>query len=64
MKTISLNIGEIIAALDPVHPDAFDRLYQALETKAAAHIGLDNWLKVWESDNWTVKTQLFFEEVK
>jgi hypothetical protein len=64
MKTISLTIGEIIAALDPVDPNAFDNLYKALEAKAITEIGLDNWLKVWESDNWTVKTQLFFEEGK
>ena len=63
MRSVSLTLGEIIAALDPVNEEAFNSLYKAIEAKAISQIGEDNWLKVWNSDNWTVKTQLFFEEV-
>jgi len=63
MNSVSLTLGEIIAALDPVNEEAFNNLYKAIEAKAIAKIGEENWLKVWNSDNWTVKTELFFKDI-
>lgn len=62
MKTVSLNIGEIISILDPLSPDAYDKLVRALEKKVVKNLGEDQWLKVWNSDDWTVNLILNYAE--
>ena len=62
MKTVSLNIGEIISILDPLSPDAYDKLEQALGAKIAEEIGEEQWLKVWNSDDWTMNLVLNYAE--
>jgi len=62
MKAVSLNIGEIIAILDPLNPDAYDKLEQALGAKVIKEMGEEQWLKVWESDDWTMNLTLNYAE--
>lgn len=63
MLTVTLNQGEIIAILDALHSNAYDKLQQALEAKipddkAAA------WLESWEAQQWEIKLNLNYEEVQ
>jgi len=58
MKTITLSQQEIIDVLDKIHPDAYDLLQSAIESKAIDQIGGEAWLKRWESDNWDIKLNL------
>lgn len=62
MKTVNLNIGEIISILDPLNPNAYDKLQSALEEKVSKDIGEEQWLKVWNSDDWTVTLTLNYAE--
>jgi len=62
MKTVKLSLREIIAILDPMQRDAYDKLQRALEKKAMAEIGEENWLKVWNSDEWQVNMELIFDD--
>ena len=62
MKTVKLSLREIIAILDPLQRNAYDKLQHALEKKAMAEIGEENWLKVWDSDEWHVNMELIFDE--
>lgn len=62
MKTVSLGLKEIIAILDPLNQNAYDKLFQALEKKVIQNIGEEGWLKIWNSDEWAVNLNLDFEE--
>jgi len=62
MKTVKLSLKEIIAILDPLQQDAYDKLQYALEKKAMAEIGEENWLKVWNSDEWQVNMELIYDD--
>ena len=62
MREVSLNIGEIIAILDPLNPDAYDKLEKALGAKIIEAIGEEEWLKVWNSDDWTMNLTLNYAE--
>jgi len=62
MKTVSLSMNEIIAILDPINQDAYNRLQLALETKVGADIGDEKWLRVWNSDEWRIKLTLEYDE--
>jgi hypothetical protein len=63
MKTVSLNLMQIIATLDPLHHDAYDLLQRELMYKAQELIGEEQWNKVFDSDDWTVNMTLTFNEV-
>jgi hypothetical protein len=60
MKTVSLNLMQLIATLDPVHQDAYDALQRELMQKAVELIGRDQWDKVFDSDEWDIKASLTF----
>jgi hypothetical protein len=60
MKTVSLNLMQIIATLDPLHHDAYDLLQRELMYKAQELIGEEQWNKVFDSDDWTVNMTLTF----
>jgi hypothetical protein len=62
MQTVSLNLMQIIATLDPLHQDAYDVLQRELMEKAVSAIGRDRWDKVFDSDEWTVTISLTFNE--
>ena len=63
MKTVSLSMNEIIAILDPINQDAYNKLQQALEAKAIEVLGDDvSWICVWGSDEWKIKLDLTFNE--
>jgi len=63
MKTVSLSMNEIIAILDPLNQNAYDKLQQALEQKAIAVLGDEvSWLALWNSDEWAIKLDLTFDE--
>jgi hypothetical protein len=63
MKTVSLSMNEIIAILDPLNQDAYDKLQQALEQKAIAVLGDEvSWLALWDSDEWNIRLDLTFDE--
>jgi hypothetical protein len=62
MKTVKLTLKEIIAILDPLQRNAYDKLQYALEKKAMAEIGEENWLKVWNSDEWQINMELIFDD--
>jgi hypothetical protein len=63
MKTVSLNLMQIIATLDPLHHDAYDALQRELMHKAQELIGEEQWSKVFDSDDWTINMNLMFNEV-
>lgn len=60
--TVSLNLMQLIATLDPVHQDAYDVLQRELMQKAVELIGRDQWNKVFDSDDWTVNANLTFNQ--
>jgi hypothetical protein len=62
MTTVSLNLMQLIATLDPVHQDAYDTLQRELMQKAVELIGRDQWDKVFDSDEWTVNATLSFNQ--
>jgi hypothetical protein len=62
MKTVKLSLRELIAILDPLNPNAFDKIYRALEKKAILEVGEENWLEIWNSDEWQVNAELIFDE--
>ena len=62
MNTVSLSMNEIIAILDPIHQEAYFKLFTALEDKVMETIGEDKWLKVWNSDDWRIKLTLEYED--
>ena len=62
MTTVSLNLMQLIATLDPVHQDAYDTLQRELMQKAVELIGRDQWDKVFDSDDWTVNATLTFNQ--
>ena len=62
MTTVSLNLMQLIATLDPVHQDAYDTLQRELMQKAVELIGRDQWDKVFDSDDWTVNATLSFNQ--
>jgi hypothetical protein len=62
MKTVKLSLRELIAILDPLNPNAFDKVYRALEKKAIQEVGEENWLEIWNSDEWQVNAELIFDE--
>ena len=62
MKTVSLSMNEMIAILDPIHQEAYFKLFTALEDKVMEAIGEDKWLKVWNSDEWRTKLTLEYDE--
>lgn len=59
--TVNLSLNELIAILDPLNANAYDKLQQALEKKAIDLIGEDAWLKTWNSDDWAVSLNLEFK---
>ena len=63
MQTVSLNLGQIIATLDPLHHDAYDVLQRELMERAISAIGRAKWDKVFDSDEWTINMNLVFNEV-
>ena len=63
MKTISMSMGEIIATLDPINQEAYDKLQTAIQAKAIKQMGEDGWLKVWNSDEWRITLKLDYLEV-
>lgn len=60
MKTVSLNLMQLIATLDPVHQDAYDALQRELMQKAVELVGRDQWDKIFDSDEWDIKASLTF----
>lgn len=64
MKTVSLNLMQLIAILDPIHKDAYDALQRELMEQAVTAIGREKWDKVFDSDDWTINMNLVFNEVK
>jgi hypothetical protein len=62
MKTISMSMGEIIAILDQINPEAYDKLQNAIESKVIEQIGENSWLKIWNSDEWRITLKLDFLE--
>jgi len=64
MKTVNLSIEEIISILDPLNQSAYDKLQSALEEKVSKDIGEDQWLKVWNSDDWTINLTLNYLEAE
>ena len=62
MTTVSLNLMQLIATLDPVHQDAYDTLQRELMQKAVELIGRDQWDKVFDSDDWTINATLTFNQ--
>ena len=62
MKTVKLSLKELVAVLDPLHTNAYDRIFLALEKKAMQEVGEENWLKIWNSDEWQVNAELIFDE--
>jgi hypothetical protein len=63
MKTVSLNLMQMIATLDPIHKDAYDALQSELMQKAKELIGTEKWDQVFDSDDWAITTTLTFNEV-
>jgi acetyl-CoA carboxylase carboxyltransferase component len=59
-QTVNLSLNEVIAILDPLNANAYDKLQQALEKKAIALVGEDSWLNAWNSDEWAVSLNLEF----
>jgi hypothetical protein len=59
--TVNLSLNEVIAILDPLNANAYDKLQQALEKKAIDLVGEDEWLTIWDSDNWAVNLNLEFK---
>ncbi len=62
MTTVSLNLMQLIATLDPVHQDAYDTLQRELMQKAVELIGRDQWDRVFDSDEWTIDATLSFNQ--
>jgi hypothetical protein len=62
MKTVSLNLMQLIATLDPVHQDAYDALQRELMHKAVELIGRAQWDKVFDSDEWQISASLTFNQ--
>ena len=60
--TVSLNLMQLIATLDPVHRDAYDTLQRELMQNAVELIGRDQWDKVFDSDDWTINATLTFNQ--
>jgi hypothetical protein len=64
IKTVNLTMQEIIDILDPINPDAFNLLNNALQEKVINDIGEDAWLKTFDSDEWNIKLSLNYEVEK
>jgi hypothetical protein len=59
--TVNLSLNEVISILDPLNANAYDKLQQALEQKAISLVGEDEWLTIWNSDEWAVSLNLEFK---
>ena len=62
MNTVSLNLMQLIATLDPVHKNAYDALQTELMQKAVELIGREKWDRVFDSDEWEISATLSFIE--
>ena len=62
MPKFRLNAGEMIEILDSIHQNAYDKLQSALEKKILQTMSEEEWLAIWETDEWTIETSISFGE--
>jgi uncharacterized protein YfbU (UPF0304 family) len=62
MRKLTLTMYEMMEILDPVNPNAYDKLQNALEQKICKSMSEDQWLSTWESGNWEIEMSINFEE--
>ncbi len=58
MKAVNINMYEMMEILDELHPNAYDKLQSILEQKLCKEMEEKDWLKVWESGEWSIETTL------
>ena len=62
MRKFTLTMYEMMEILDPVNPNAYDKLQSALEQKICKSMSEDKWLLNWEKGNWEIEMSINFEE--
>lgn len=58
---VTLTQYELIEILDKLHPDAYDKLQQALERKIPDNLQ-GEWLEAWEAQRWSLDMTLSYSE--
>ena len=64
MPKFTLSQGEMVAVLDPLNGDAYDKLQSALEMKICEVLSEKKWLEIWESGSYKIEMSIFFNEIK
>jgi hypothetical protein len=58
MLKFTLNQGEMMEILDPLHQQAYDKLQGALEKKVCHLLAESKWLEIWEEGGWNIEVSL------
>lgn len=58
---VILTQSELMEILDKLHPDAYDKLQQALEQKIPDNLQ-GEWLEAWEAQRWRIDMSLNYTE--
>ena len=64
MLKFTLNQGEMIEILDPLHQRAYDLLQGGLERKICNVLAESKWLEIWEEGDWNIEMSITFNSPK